>query len=346
MALLQPRGLRAARTKKPCGAYQDWSALAGSKRPAAELALAYPRRPVSATDAAFYILYAARMEELKGVKYFYPLVGEVAERASKLLGREVTVEEVARRWLALYGYDYDKLAYAMKALGLDHSPQTIVSLPALSAFAEIAAKRLIEMGEYGAAAAFKWTQAVKEFEARYAPLESLASGDREAWARYIKRLYAEEWAPLRAELPRPSELVQMESTLKWYADNLRLVKGEWYVNDRGYMLPLAAAAEKLVDMVKDIIPEDLAWKGAAKMDPAVLIKLANEERNVDRLVELYAKNAPVGELVEEARRLMEMGRPDLAAKLGDAAELAAMARAGEGRSKPVEAVHALAHGAY
>lgn len=78
------------------------------------------------------------------------------------------------------------------------------------------------------------------------------------------------------------------------------------------------------------------------MDPAVIREAAHAERSVERLIKLYAKNAPVEELVEEAKRFMEIGRGDLTEKLGDAAKLAAMARAVEVISRPVEPVQDLA----
>lgn len=59
---------------------------------------------------------------------------------------------------------------------------------------------------------------------------------------------------MKTELPRPSELLQTDAALRWYADNLRMVKGEPYVNDRGVLLPFGVAAERIVEIIKDIIP--------------------------------------------------------------------------------------------
>ncbi|NYR15266.1 hypothetical protein [Pyrobaculum arsenaticum] len=293
--------------------------LTGSRRLAVELTLAF-RRPATATDAAFYVLGHGGPRPRN---YLTPVVEELARR----LG--VTPEEAARRWMAVYGYDYDRVREALSKLGIELSPQGVISLP-LHEASEYIASRLIAMGEYGLAAAFKWTDAVREFEARYAPLDALARGDAEAWRRYVVAV-AREWEPLRVET-RPSDVVEAVDALRWIASRLVYRGGEYHLDYVG-LIPLEKAAaafpevwEKITTLVGDILPEDLVMRALSKPETAYAIyALAQEEPKVEALVRLYSKREP-WELVEEAARLQRLGRADLAAVLGDAAELAAAAR--------------------
>ncbi len=319
-AYLRADAFAALAAKQFREAYLHNLELTGSRRLAVELTLAF-RRPATATDAAFYVLGHLGP---KPRKYLTPVVEELARR----LG--ITPEEAARRWMAVYGYDYDRVREALSKLGIELSPQGVISLPLYKEASEYIASRLIAMGEYGLAAAFKWTDAVREFEARYASLDALARGDAEAWRRYVVAV-AREWEPLRVET-RPSDVVEAVDALRWIASRLVYRGGEYHL-DYGGLMPLEKAAmaypevwEKITTLVGGILPEDLVMRALSKPETAYAIyALAQEEPKVEALVRLYSKREP-WELVEEAARLQRLGRADLAAVLGDAAELAAAAR--------------------
>ena len=329
IAYLRIDAFAALGAKRIYEAYQANLELVGSRSLAAELTLYY-KRPVLATEAAYYVLAINPRDRLEG-RYFAPLV----ERLAEMLPGRPPAEEVARRWMALYGYDYDRLKTALERLGIEASPQTVVFLPLMEQ-SEYIARMLVERGEYGLAATFRWTAAVREFEARYAPLEALARGDEAAWRRYVLGVAREEWEPLRSEPPRPSELLETAEALRWLADKLVLRGGEALIDHVG-LIQLDKAAlvfpevrEKVLQLTEGIIPEEVALKALSKPETALAIFwLAQEERDIERLADLYARRAEPWELVEEAGRLQRMGHYDLARRLGDAAELAAAARVAE-----------------
>ncbi|MEM4439826.1 MAG: hypothetical protein QW680_14475, partial [Pyrobaculum sp.] len=329
VAYLRVDAFAALGAKRIYEAYQANLELVGSRSLAAELTLYY-KRPVLATEAAYYVLAISPRDRLEG-RYFAPLV----ERLAEMLPGRPPAEEVARRWMALYGYDYDRLKTALERLGIEASPQTVVFLPLMEQ-SEYIARMLVERGEYGLAAAFKWTAAVREFDARYAHLEALARGDEAAWRRYVLGVAREEWEPLRSEPPRPSELLETAEALRWLADKLVLRGGEALIDHVG-LIQLDKAAlvfpevrEKVLQLTEGIIPEEVALKALSKPETALAIFwLAQEERDIERLADLYARRAEPWELVEEAGRLQRMGHYDLARRLGDVAELAAAARMAE-----------------
>ena len=318
-------------------AYQENLELTGSRPLAAELTFAYAR-PVSATEAAFYIMFVANKERLKGVKYFYPLLGEVAKKAS------ATEEDVARRWMSLYGYDYDRLKEALQKLGLDPTPQTVVMLPKLESFSETAAQRLIEMAEFRLAAAFSWTEAVRRFEEKYnVKLEDLGNNVEAAWRRYVTRVLAEEWTPLRRGLVSLSEIAETEATLRWLAEHLAFHSGQPYLQMGDVLVPLDKAAlaypdvyKRLYSLVEGIIPEEVFHKAMSSPETAMaMYQLASELPPLDKLADRWAKFGEPEQLVREADKLVDLGRHDLAERLRDAAELAAMARAAQASSLPI-----------
>jgi len=326
VAYLRVDAFAALGAKRIYEAYQANLELVGSRSLAAELTLYY-KRPVLATEAAYYVLAISPRDRLEG-RYFAPLV----ERLAEMLPGRPPAEEVARRWMALYGYDYDRLKTALERLGIEASPQTVVFLPLMEQ-SEYIARMLVERGEYGLAATFRWTAAVREFEARYAPLEALARGDEAAWRRYVLGVAREEWEPLRSEPPRPSELLETAEALRWLADKL-VLRGDEALIDHVGLIQLDKAAlvfpevrEKVLQLTEGIIPEEVALKALSKPETALAIFwLAQEERDIERLADLYARRAEQWELVEEAARLQRLGRADLATVLGDATELAAAAR--------------------
>ncbi|MEM1598621.1 MAG: hypothetical protein QXI07_08955 [Pyrobaculum sp.] len=319
-------------------AYQENLELTGSRLLAAELTYYY-LRPVSATEAAYYIMFVRWSHELKDVKYFYPLLSELSRKTGS------AEEELARRWLSLYGYDYDRLREALRRLGLDPTPQTVVMLPKLKDFSEAAAQRLLEAGEYKLAAAFAWTEAVRRFEEKYGVrLEDLGNNSEAAWRRYVAAVLREEWEPLRRGLPSIAEYAQAEEALRWFAESVVLQGGRPHLKMGDLLVPLDKAVlaypdvhERLYSLVEGIIPEEVFYAAVSKPETALaLYQIASELPPLEGLAERWAKLGDPDKMVEEAEKLVELGRHDLAARLRDAAELAAAARAAHALSLPAE----------